>query len=251
MVIEMDRALQYVQLYREKTGQRLTVTHLVARATAAALRACPDANAILRFDRIYLRQRIAVFMQVVMSEEGSENEGKVDLSGVTIHDAADKDLSEIVREVEEKVAAVRARKDAALERSRNMFSVIPWFLTHGVLRLVSFLSYSLNLDLRRLGIPQDAFGSVMITNVGSLGLDVAYAPLVPYARVPMVLAMGAVKEQPAVCQGQVVVRNQMKINVTFDHRFIDGFHAAIMSKVVRQWLEDPEKHFGPIESTSG
>ena len=40
--------------------------------------------------------------------------------------------------------------------------------------------YTFNLDLSGLGMPRDAFGGVTITNVGSLGLDIAYVPLVPY-----------------------------------------------------------------------
>ena len=32
----------------------------------------------------------------------------------------------------------------------------------------------------------------MITNIGSIGLDQAYVPLVPYSRVPILIALGAV-----------------------------------------------------------
>jgi hypothetical protein len=35
-----------------------------------------------------------------------------------------------------------------------------------MLRVVPFLTYTLNLDLRWAGISKDAFGAVMITNVG-------------------------------------------------------------------------------------
>jgi len=182
-------------------------------------------------------------MQVVMTDEGSE---KVDLSGVTIYDVADKDLLQISEEVDAKVASVRKREDPALEKSRGMLSRIPYLLIGLFLRLIAFLGFTLNLDLRRLGIPNDPFGSVMITNIGTLGLDMAYVPLVPYSRVPILLATGAVRETPVAEEGQVVIRKTMKINATFDHRFIDGFHAAVMARTLRRWLEDPYKHFGAI-----
>ena len=79
--IRMDRALEYIAAYRQATGKRLTVTHLLAKAAAAALSRMPDANSIIRFNRIYLRKVIAIFMQVVMTDEG---ESKADLSGATI-----------------------------------------------------------------------------------------------------------------------------------------------------------------------
>jgi pyruvate dehydrogenase E2 component (dihydrolipoamide acetyltransferase) len=39
----------------------------------------------------------------------------------------------------------------------------------------------------------------------------------------------------------------MNLNATFDHRVIDGFHAAVMSRVLRTWLERPFDHFDAIE----
>jgi pyruvate/2-oxoglutarate dehydrogenase complex dihydrolipoamide acyltransferase (E2) component len=241
--VEMDRALDYIQEFRRKTGKHLTITHLMARAVAETLRQTPEANALLRFNRVYLRKRIGIFMQVVMTEEGSDH---VDLSGATIYDVADKSLPQIIDEVEAKVTAVRRREDPALERSRGLFRYIPYLLLGLFLRLVSFLIFTLNLDLRRFGFPRDPFGSVMITNIGTLGLDTAYVPLIPYSRVAMLLAVGAVKEQPCVAEGKVVIRKVMRVSATFDHRFIDGFHAAVMARTVRRWLENPAECFGAI-----
>ena len=243
MELRMDRAMEYIQEFREKTGKRLTVTHLLARAAAEALRRCPDANAILRFNRIYLRKRIGVFMQVVMTDEG---EDKIDLSGVTIYDVADKNLAELADEVQEKVDVVRKRKDPALEKSRNSFRFVPFFLLNFFLKFLSFLTVTLNLDMRWMGIPKDGFGSIMITNIGTLGLDLAYVPIVPWSRVPMLLATGEVRERPVAEDGEVVIRKLMKISATFDHRIIDGFHASVMSRTLRRFLEDPYENFGPI-----
>ncbi len=248
MELPMDKAMDYIQEFREKTGKRLTVTHLLARAVAEALKRCPDANAILRFNRIYLRKTIGVFMQVVMTDEG---EDKIDLSGVTIYDVADKSLAELADEVQEKVDVVRKRKDPALEKSRNSFRFVPFFLLNFFLKFLSFLSVTLNLDLRWMGIPQDGFGSIMITNIGTLGLDLAYVPIVPWSRVPMLLATGEVQERPMVEDGEIVIRKTMKVSATFDHRIIDGFHASVMSRTMRKWLEDPYDNFGPIPGASG
>ena len=60
MTLRMDKAMAYIEAFRQRTGIRLTVTHLVAKAMAEALRRCPDANAILRFNKIYLRKRVTV-----------------------------------------------------------------------------------------------------------------------------------------------------------------------------------------------
>lgn len=241
--IRMDRALAYIEDFRRATGKRLTVTHLMARAVAEALRVEPDANAVLRFNRIYLRKRIGIFMQVAMTDQGK---GNADLSGVTVYEPQAMSLVELVDEVERKVESVRKRKDPALEKSRGMFRWIPSLLLNTFLRLLAFLSCTLNLDLRFMGVPSDPFGSVMITNVGSLGLDIAYAPLVPFSGVPIVLAVGAVRRRPVVEGDALVIGQLMNVNATFDHRFIDGVHASAMSRVLRAWLENPYENFDPI-----
>jgi pyruvate dehydrogenase E2 component (dihydrolipoamide acetyltransferase) len=243
MELRMDAAARYIAEFRERTGKKLTVSHMMAKAAAMVLKECPDANAILRWNRVYLRKRIGVFFQVVMTDEGAH---KVDLSGATLYDVQDKSLVDIFDEFNEKVEKVRARKDPALEKTRSTFLGIPYFALGAVLRLISFLSYTLNLDLRRFGIPQDPFGSIMITNIGSLGLDTAYVPLVPYSRVPILIATGAVKDVPVVEEGKIVAGKVMRVNATFDHRFIDGFHASVMSRVLREWIEHPYEHFDKI-----
>ncbi len=239
----MDDAVKYIAEFRRITGRRLTISHVMAKVAAMALAACPDANAVMRWNRIYLRKTIGVFFQVVMTDEG---EGKTDLSGATLYDVEKKSLLEICDEFDKKVAAVRARKDPALEKSRGLFKSAPYFLLNAMMKTIAFLSFTLNLDLRWAGIPSDPFGSLMITNVGTLGLDVAYVPLVPFSRVPILLALGAVHDKAIVVGGEVVVAKMMTMSATFDHRIIDGFHAAQLSKVLREWLEHPFEHFDPL-----
>jgi pyruvate dehydrogenase E2 component (dihydrolipoamide acetyltransferase) len=177
-----------------------------------------------------------------------EATGTADLSGATLYDVERKSLVQIYDEFQEKVALVRAHRDPALEKTRSTMSRVPSLLMNRVLDLVSFLHSTLNLDLRALGIPNDPFGSVMITNVGSLGLETAYVPLVPYSRVPILLATGAIQDEAVVEEGQVVPRKVMRIHATFDHRLIDGAHAAVLSRVVRTWLEQPFAHFDPLDA---
>ena len=52
--IEMDATLAYIDAFRERTGRRLTLTHLMAKAVALALAEMPDANAILRLSLIHI-----------------------------------------------------------------------------------------------------------------------------------------------------------------------------------------------------
>lgn len=243
LALRADKVLAYVDALRARTGVRVTLSHVMAKAVAITLSEMPDANAVLRWNRIFLREDIGVFFQVALEDEKTR---EVDLSGATIFDAHRKSLVEIVREFESKVSTVRKGKDKNLESSRGLFKKIPFFLLNAVLNLMGWLSFTLNLDLRFLGIPNDPFGSVMITNIGSLGLEEAYVPLVPYSHVPLLLALGAVKEEPVVEDGEIAVGKVLRAFATFDHRVLDGMHAARMAKTLKRVFADPEAELGAL-----
>jgi len=64
--------------------------------------------------------------------------------------------------------------------------------------------------------------------------------------VPLLVATGAVVDAPVVEDGRVVVGKVMHICATFDHRVLDGTHAAAMARIVRAWMEHPFEHFDAI-----
>jgi pyruvate/2-oxoglutarate dehydrogenase complex dihydrolipoamide acyltransferase (E2) component len=243
--LRMDQALRYLNDFREHHERKLTLTHMMAKAVAAVMEEMPDANAIMRFNRIYLRDSIGVFFQVAMKDPQT---GELDLSGTTITDANEKSLVEIFDQFQKQVQTVRSGEDEELEGTRSLFKKIPYLLLNTFLKALGFFLFTLNLDLRKFGVPRDPFGSVMVTNVGSMGIEEAYVPLVPYARVPLLIAMGAVQDTPVAQDGQVEVQKTMRVFATFDHRILDGSHAAKMVATLQRWFEDPYTHFDKMNA---
>jgi hypothetical protein len=243
LALPVDKALAYMEAFRARTGRRITITHLLAKAAAQVMAEMPDANAILRWNRIYLREDIGVFFQVAMEDPQS---GEIDLSGATVFDAHKLSLLEIMDDFEGKVKKIRAGQDENLEGTRSTFKLIPYALLNLMLKTISFLGYTLNLDLRFAGVPKDPFGSVMITNVGSLGLESAFVPLVPYSRVPLLLAVGAIKLEPVAHGEDIKLMPMLHLFATFDHRVLDGMHAAKMVKIIKRIFADPEGELGPL-----
>src|SRR5256712_6576560 len=232
--IPMRSSLSYVERLREETGVRVTVTHLVARGVALALRQYPQLNGIVARGRIMLRDTVDIFLQVAI-------EGGGDLSGIKIARVDEKDVVEIAREMEERVARLRQRRDRQVERTKSILARLPLRLLGPFLPLVSYLVYDLDLDVSRFGVVKDEFGSAMVTNVGTFGLAHAYAPLVPFSRTPLVVLVGEVQDKPVVEDGRVVARPIMTLGVTFDHRFMDGFQGGVMAQLFRTFLEDPAR----------
>jgi pyruvate dehydrogenase E2 component (dihydrolipoamide acetyltransferase) len=244
LVVEVDAVLAYIEAFRAATGKRLTLTHLMAKALALVYAEIPDANAMIRWGGIWMRKDVAVFFQVAMEDPVT---GEIDLSGVTIRRPDQKSTLDIVGEFEAAAGKVRAGKDEEKESTRQTFKRLPGWLVGWVLDLTSLLIYGLNLDLRWAGLPRDPFGSAMVTNIGTLGLEEAYVPLVPYSRVPLLIALGAVKRELVPDDaGNPRVAHTLRLCATFDHRILDGAHAAKMAKVIRRAFADPVTAFGPI-----
>ena len=72
----------------------------------------------------------------------------------------------------------------------------------------------------------DLQGSVFtITNLGAFGID-AFTPTINYPEAA-ILGLGAIRRKPVVLDdGQIVSRYQLTLNLTFDHRIVDGAPAA-------------------------
>lgn len=235
--VRMERALAFLEALRARTGQRVTVTHLVGKAAADVLRRHPDANVVLRWNRPYLRERVSVCVLVVQL---GEHLGRVDLTTATVHDADRLSLPAFSAALEEVVERVRARRDAVIERGKRRSSLVPALLRNVVLRLLGFVWFTLNVDLRWVGMPRDPFGSVAVTNLGSLGLERGYVAMVPYTHVPFLLAPGAVRDAPVVEGGELVPGKLMTLTCTYDARVIDVELVARVLRDIGAALEDPE-----------
>jgi len=238
--IDAEPAINYIQKLREKTGQRITFSHFAGKAVAETLNRHPQMNCVLRWGKLYPRKTVDVFFQVACDGQ-DEN-----LSRMTVRSEETKSITDISKEMEDRVRAIREKRDQSYTKMKKNMGDLPGILSGLAIKLTGFFLYSLNLYTPLLGTPRDSFGSVMITNIGSLGLDTAFAPLVPFSRVPLLIALGNTRDAPVVKNGQVVPAKLIRLCVTLDHRVIDGMYASHMAKTVQQIFLNPEKELGPV-----
>ena len=241
MEVDMTKALAFVRKYADEYGIKITPAHLVGKAAAYCMARRPEINGMIRGSRIYLREDVTLFFQVNIPGRGDDKAKKANLAGCTLPHAETLSLKEIALQLQEKAAKVRNGEDKEISSNMGLIGKLPWWMVKYYLDFGSFLIYGLNLNLGWLGLPRDPFGSVMITNVGSMGIDKAWAPLCPYTRVPILVTVGSIQEKPWVVDGEVVARPIMPLGVTFDHRLIDGVHASRMAIDMKECFDNPEK----------
>jgi pyruvate dehydrogenase E2 component (dihydrolipoamide acetyltransferase) len=235
-VVDIDARplVAHVQKLREQSGRRITLTHLVGKAVAIAIAERPEVNAIVRRGRLYARDSIDVFFQVAF--EGGEN-----LAGAKVDNVDEKSVARIADDLARATERIRERGNDPTQVSARRLGALPPALIRAAMKLGETLTYDFDLDLSKLGIPYDAFGSAMVTSVAGFGLTTGHAPLFPPSRGPIVLTVGAVHDAPAVLDGQVVARPTLTIGATFDHRILDGYQAGRLAKRFCEALENPDK----------
>ncbi|MGH2766286.1 MAG: 2-oxo acid dehydrogenase subunit E2 [Actinomycetota bacterium] len=225
--------LEAIELIRERSEAHVTTTHLVTRALALAFRDTPSMNTRLARGRFIPRETVDIFVIVAA--------GGGDLSGVKVRRADEKAAAEIAAEMEERVEEARAGK-GELDRAKRMMEILPPRLLGLSLRLSAFLTSNLHLNLRALGMPREAFGSAMITNVGTFGIAEGWAPLSPIYRVPMIVLVGEIEPRPWAVGDRVEVRPVLPLTATIDHRWVDGYGMAGVVETFKKYLGNPLAH---------
>jgi pyruvate dehydrogenase E2 component (dihydrolipoamide acetyltransferase) len=54
-----------------------------------------------------------------------------------------------------------------------------------------------------------------------------------------ILAVGAIKKMPVVVDDEIVIRPMMAIQLSFDHRIVDGGPAAKFLARIKEFIEEP------------
>jgi pyruvate dehydrogenase E2 component (dihydrolipoamide acetyltransferase) len=86
--------------------------------------------------------------------------------------------------------------------------------------------------------PEDISGGTFtVSNLGMFDVDSFTAVINPPESA--ILAVGSITPTPVVVDGQVVVRDRMKVTLSSDHRAIDGATAARFLQEVKRLLEEP------------
>jgi pyruvate dehydrogenase E2 component (dihydrolipoamide acetyltransferase) len=90
---------------------------------------------------------------------------------------------------------------------------------------------------RRL-MPEEYTGATFtVSNLGMFGIDQFTAIINPPEA--GILAIGSVEEKPVVIDGQLEVRQRMRVTMSCDHRVVDGATGARFLQTVRRYIENP------------
>jgi 2-oxoisovalerate dehydrogenase E2 component (dihydrolipoyl transacylase) len=97
---------------------------------------------------------------------------------------------------------------------------------------------------KQLGTEDISGGTFTVNNPGALG-SVASTPIINYPQAAILQAEAVVK-RPVVVDDAIAIRSMMNLEVSFDHRILDGGVALRFLNAVKRRLESyrPESGIG-------
>jgi pyruvate dehydrogenase E2 component (dihydrolipoamide acetyltransferase) len=233
----LDVDVTYLMEYldrKKQQGVEMTLTQVVASALGRAMGVdVPELNAYVKRGKVVPRDSVDVFIAVNIP-------GINEMTGFSVRKIDQKRLNDISKEIRDRVERARAKMEQGATKNKNMLSKIPWPFRTWVFKLIRFISVGLAMKMKFIGVDPSSFGSAMLSNIGTYGLQYGFAALLPASNLPIVIIMGAAQKKPVVIDDKIVIRTMLPIAGTFDHRIVDGSQGGKLAKAVSKYLEQPE-----------
>lgn len=243
--VDVDDLLDYLDEVSEASGEKVTLTAFMVKVFSDIYAEHPELNAIIVGNRVQMRENIDAFCQVSVANDKG---GSADLSGVKIRNSDRLSVVEITQALRRRAEKVRKGQDEEIEQTKSMIDKIPPLLLPRILKVVDFLTYAVPVDLGKIGIRDDPFGSFMVSNCAPFNIRLGFAPLVPAARTPLVILPGIVEDHVFVEDKKPVVKRGVQIGLTADHRCFDGLQIGYIVRGVRDRLNHPRDYYPPAET---
>jgi pyruvate dehydrogenase E2 component (dihydrolipoamide acetyltransferase) len=216
------------------SGVKITMTHL---ATAVLARAVafdvPEMNCFIRRGGVVGRERLDVMVPVAIG--GGEG-----MSAILVKDAHARTVTSIAEEIRTRAQKNRAGTESKTVQNKYLLNRIPWPLRRPAFRFLKWVTVDLGFEIEKLGLSANSFGSFVVSDIGSFGLNTGMTSLMPAAKVPAVIVLGKIEEKPVVRKGQIEIRTMLPLTGTFDHRIVDGLQIGKLARGIKRNFRKPE-----------
>jgi hypothetical protein len=236
--IDAEPLLEY--LAEAKQRFEVDVTHAIVAAVNIALAECPTMNHFIVGRRMYLRKHRAITFS--MKRIARNKKAKLAVVKMEMNDADNfKDLCE---RVAGQISHQRSGKKTHADKEFSLFNALPRTVLRLFTGLFKVLDY-LNILPYKAFIKADGlYTSVVIANLGSLGMNSAYHHLYEWGTASLFLMVGKIEMRPTVVDGEIVARKTMHVRYSYDERIDDGLSSSHGMAMARRVLENPRAYLG-------
>jgi len=218
---------------KRKEGTKTTLTYILTLIVGRALRQdVPELNTYVRRGKIMQREQVDATVSVLLS--GGE------MGSVKIENSDQLTIAEFSEEIAKKIRESRKGNENDTMQSKNFLARFPWPFRSWLFKLYRTITIHWGIAFPGIGLDANSFGSYVVSNIGTLGLDTGYGSLLPSSNVSVVFILGNIVKKPVVVNNEVVPRRILTFSATLDHRVVDGSHGGKLFRKIKQMIRNPE-----------
>ncbi len=233
--VEISEAEQWFRAKRAEGWKGLGMLHLFIASYVRAVAHCPALNRFVNGQKIYARNNIEVVLTVkrAMTTEAEETTIKV------IFEPTDT-IFDIYRKLGAKIDEIKANDgENNTERTAAALMKIPGLILKFAVWFLNLLDYFGWLPQSLLDA-SPFHGSMIITDLGSIGIGPIYHHIYNFGNLPVFIAFGAKRRVYELDRtGAPVERKYIDYKVVMDERTVDGIYYATAFKYLKYYLKNP------------
>ena len=231
--IDVTEEKRFIDRRREE-GIKLTMVHLTTAVLARAIGFdVPEMNCFIRRGAVVGRKHMDVMVPVQVG-------GDAGVTPAIIRNAHARKVTDIAEDIRAKAARSRGGSEIKAAKNKYVLNRIPWPLRRPVFLLLKWITVDMGIEIKALGLSAHSFGSFVVSDIGSFGLNTGMTALMPAAKVPCVVVLGKIEEKPVVRNGEIVIRTILPLTGTFDHRVVDGMQIGKLARSIKRNFRKPE-----------
>jgi pyruvate/2-oxoglutarate dehydrogenase complex dihydrolipoamide acyltransferase (E2) component len=230
--IDITDLEKYISQQR-KIGVKITLTHFFLLATARAIKEqVPELNTYVKRGNIYSYEQIDATVSVLLQNG--------EMGSVKMQNVEKLTLAESAIKLREEIQKTYKGDENATMQMKEKLADIPWPLRGWVYQSIKYITTTLGISIPPLGLSANNFGSFILSNIGSIGLDIGYPALMPSANIAFVLIIGGISKKPWVVNDEIVPRTILTLGAALDHRVIDASHGGKLFRYLKKMVNSPE-----------
>ncbi len=217
---------------KRKEGLKTTLTYILTLIIGRAIRnEVPELNTYVKRGKIVQRESVDGVVSVLLA--GGQ------MGSIKVEKADQQTIQEVTDEIARHIRESRKGNENDTMQSKSMLAGVPWPFRKWLFRLYRTVTIDWGISIPGIGLDSNSFGSYVISNIGTVGLDTGYGSLLPSSNVSLVMILGSIQNKPAVVNGEIVSRRIMLLSATLDHRVVDGSHGGKLFRHIKYLVKNP------------
>ena len=234
--VEITPADRWLRSQRVLGYKGLGFLHVIIAAYVRCIAHLPGLNRFVNGRHVFARNDIQVVLTVKRSLELNASE-----TTIKVHFSPEDTIYDVYRKMNEKIDEIKTSDESNdTEKLANIFAKIPRLIFRMLLGLLRFLDYFGWLPAALLEA-SPFHGSMIITDMGSLGIKPIYHHIYNFGNLPVFIAFGAKRKAYELNRrGEIEENKYLDMKAVLDERIVDGHYYATVLKYLKYYIAHPE-----------